>query len=169
MESTTNTTVEALFLDHSARKLSQMVDLVQACLAQLSDGQVWQRGGAHENAVGNLIMHLCGNVRQWIMHGAANEPDVRKREAEFSADGALTAKQLLELFASTMAQAKTVIAALPHERLLQKTDPQGRGAVPVLDAIYQTVGHVQMHVGQIILLTKQMTGRDLDLTIPRPR
>lgn len=169
MESATNTTVETLFLDYSARKLSQMVDLVQVCLTQLNDAQVWQRGGAHENAVGNLIVHLCGNVRQWIMHGAANEPDVRTRDAEFSADGALTAKQLLELFASTMAQAKTVIDALPHEQLLEKTDPQGCGPVPVLDAIYQTVGHLQMHVGQIILLTKQMTGRDLDLTIPRPR
>jgi len=169
MEAAMNCTVEELFLDHSVRKLGQMVDFVQACLTRLNDEQVWQRRGPHENAVGNLIVHLCGNVRQWIMHGAANEPDVRTRGAEFSADGGLTAKQLLELFASTMAQAKSVIAALPHERLLQKVDPQGRGPVSVLDAIYQVVGHVQQHVGQIVLLTKQMTGSDLDLTMPRPR
>jgi uncharacterized damage-inducible protein DinB len=161
--------VGKLFLDYSVRKLTQMNENVQACLGKLSDEQVWQRKAAHENTVGNLILHLCGNMRQWIMHGVKNDPDIRKRDAEFSANDGMTTKQLMELFSKTIAEAKDVIGSLPPSRLVEKTDPQKLGAVSVLDAIYQVVGHVQQHVGQIILLTKQMTAKDLDLSIPRPR
>lgn len=158
-----------LFLDYSVRKLTQMNGHVETCLSKLNDQQVWQRKAAHENTVGNLILHLCGNMRQWIMHGVKNDPDIRKRDAEFSANDGMTAKQLTVLFSKTIAEAKGVIGTLPPARLVERTDPQKMGEVSVLDAIYQVVGHVQQHVGQIIVLTKQMTGKDLDLTMPRPR
>jgi hypothetical protein len=80
----------------------------------------------------------------------------------------MSGAELIALFESTLAEAKGVIASVPAERLVQRITPQGRD-VSVLEAIYQVVGHVQQHVGQIILLTKQMTAGDLDLTIPRPR
>lgn len=169
MEPSSSSSVEELFLDRSVRTLSQMVEFVEACLTKLTDEQAWKRHAEHENTVGNLILHLCGNLRQWIMHGVGNESDVRTRPAEFSANDGLTAKQLLDLFTTTLTQAKSVLVHLPHERLTERTDPQGRGEVSILEAIYQAVGHVQQHVGQIILLTKQMTARDLDLTTPRPR
>jgi hypothetical protein len=158
-----------LFLDYSSRKLTQMTGNVESCLSKLNDKQVWERHAAHENTIGNLILHLCGNMRQWIMHGVGNDQDVRTRDAEFSASSGLGAKQLSELFAKTVNEAKGIIGSLPVERLKDRTDPQKMGEVSVLNAIYQVVGHVQQHVGQIILLTKQMTGKDLDLTIPRPR
>lgn len=160
--------VASLFLDHSTAKLDQMLGFLKSCLDQLSKEQVWERHGAHENAVGNLVLHLCGNMRQWIMHGVGGAADVRVREAEFGQKSGMTSAELFRHFYDTVCEAKTVIASLPHERLTERTSPQGRD-VTVLDAIYQVVGHVQQHVGQIILLTKQMTGRDLDLTMPRPR
>ena len=160
--------IAALFLDFSGRKLEQMTTTLNACLNRLSDEQVWQRGGAHENAIGNLVLHLCGNMRQWIMYGVDRQPDVRVRDAEFSADGGMGRAELIALFGSTVAEAREVLAKLPAERLKDRTNPQ-HGEVAVLDAIYQVVGHVQQHVGQIILLTKQMAATDLDLSIPRPR
>jgi hypothetical protein len=160
--------IGALFLDFSSTKLEAMVTTMNACLNRLSDEQVWQRGGAHENAVGNLVLHLCGNMRQWIMYGVDRQPDVRVREVEFSADGGIGRAELIALFGSTVAEARAILAMLPAERLVERTNPQ-HGEVAVLDAIYQVVGHVQMHVGQIILLTKQMAATDLDLSMPRPR
>jgi len=74
----------------------------------------------------------------------------------------------MALFNATMDEAKQVIAAVPADRMVERVTPQGRD-VSVLEAIYQVVGHVQQHVGQIILLTKQMIEKDLDLTMPRPR
>lgn len=164
-----NPSIAGLFLDYSARKLREMTGLVETCLAKLSDEQVWERHAAYENTIANLMLHLCGNTRQWILHGVGEQTDVRKRDAEFGTASGFTKAELLALFQSTIAEAVAVLEALPHERLMDRTDPQQRGEVFVLDAIYQVVGHVQQHTGQIILLTKQMCQRDLDLTIPRPR
>jgi uncharacterized damage-inducible protein DinB len=158
----------AIFLDVSCRRLGQMTEYLVACVKKLSDEQVWQRGGAHENSVGNLVLHLCGNARQWVIHGVGGSTDVRVRDKEFSAEGGMSGAELVALFETTMDEVKAVIAATPAMRMMVRVTPQGRD-VSVLEAIYQVVGHVQQHVGQIILLTKQMLGKDLDLTMPRPR
>jgi len=157
-----------LFLEYSERKLVESTKKLTTCLDRLTEEQIWKRGGTHENAVGNLVLHLCGNMRQWIIHGVGQASDVRERDAEFVAMGGLGRAELITLFTETVEEAKGVIASLPRERLAEITTPQER-TVSVLGAIYQVVGHVQEHVGQIILLTKQMVGTDLDLSIPRPR
>jgi hypothetical protein len=158
----------AVFLDVSCRRVGQMTEYLVACLKKLSDEQIWRRGGAHENAVGNLVLHLCGNARQWVIHGVGGALDVRERNMEFSADGGMSGAELIVLFETTMEEVKAVIAAAPAARMMVRVHPQGRD-VSVLEAIYQVVTHVHTHVGQIILLTKQMLGTDLDLTMPRPR
>ena len=160
--------VAAEFLDLSVKKLEQTTAMLTTCVSKLTDEQVWERHGAHENAVGNLILHLGGNMRQWILHGVGGGEDVRTRDAEFSTDRGTTGPALIAEFQALVEEAKTVILAVPAERMLERIHPQGRD-VSVMGAIHQVVGHVQQHVGQVILLTKQMTGRDLDLTIPRPR
>ena len=160
--------IGALFLAASSAKLEQMTGFTTSCMGRLTDEQIWQRGGAHENSIGNLILHLCGNMRQWIMHGVGGAADVRVRAEEFSTDGGLTTAELVLLFADTVAEARGIIGSFPLERLAERTTPQGRD-VSMLEAIYQVVGHVQQHTGQIIVLTKQMCSTDLDLTMPRPR
>jgi Protein of unknown function (DUF1572) len=160
--------IAGLFLDFSCRRLEMMTGHVGVCLSRLTDAQMWERHGTHENAVGNLVLHLCGNMRQWVMHGVAGVVDVRDREGEFGADGGMGAEELMGKFAITVSEAREVIAGLPPERLVERTNPQN-GEVSVLDAIYQVVGHVQQHMGQIIMRTKQLTAGDLDLTMPRKR
>jgi hypothetical protein len=160
--------IAGLFLDVSCRKLDAMTTNLRVCLGKLTDEQIWTRSGPHENAIGNLVLHLCGNMRQWIMHGVGGAKDVRTRDAEFSANGGQGAAALMEMFVSTVAESRGVIAALPAKRLAEKITPQKR-EVSVLEAVYVVVAHVEQHVGQVILLTKQMTEADLDLTIPRPR
>lgn len=160
--------IAELFLDHSIGKLDQAARELSVCLAKLDDGQVWHRNAPHENTIGNLILHLCGNMRQWVVHGVGGALDIRVRDAEFAANDSHSVAQLKHLFESTVAESKEVIARLGPERLTQRIKPQNRD-VSVLEAIYQVVGHVQQHAGQIILLTKQISRQDLDLTIPRPR
>jgi uncharacterized damage-inducible protein DinB len=160
--------IGTIFLRHSTSKLQDMARCVETCLLKLTDDQVWQRQADHENAIGNLILHLCGSTHQWIMHGVGGNSDVRTRDQEFSAAGSLTAAELIDIFKKTIAEANDVLAHLPTQRLEERIRPQNRD-VTILEAIYQVVGHVQQHTGQIILLTKQMTQQDLDLTMPRPR
>ena len=157
------------FLEYSDKKLGESAKKLAECLGQLSEEQVWSRGGEHENAVGNLLLHLSGNMRQWIMHGVDGQPDVRTRDAEFAATGGKQKVELMALWTSTLSDAREIIRTLPMERLTEMTRPQKGYEVTKLGAIYQVVEHVSGHVGQIVLLTKQMVGKDLDLTIPRPR
>ena len=116
--------IAGLFLDVSCRKLDAMTTNLRLCLGKLTDEQIWQRGGAHENAVGNLVLHLCGNMRQWILHGVGGAKDVRQRDAEFSATGGLTGAQLIDKFTRTVTEARGVILSLPHRRLVEKIKPQ---------------------------------------------
>jgi len=159
--------IAQVFLDVSSKRLETMTRELKTCMGKLTDAQVWERHGAHENAVGNLVLHLCGNARQWVISGVGGADDVRTRDKEFSADCGQTGAELMEIFEKTMAEVRNEIVAVPAKRLTEIIHPQGR-TVTVLEAIYQVVTHVHQHVGQIILLTKQMTGKDLDLTIPRP-
>jgi uncharacterized damage-inducible protein DinB len=133
---------------------------IGSCLAQLSDEQVWARGSENENAIGNLALHLAGNVRQWIIAGVGLRPDVRDRDSEFAARGGLPKSELETRLRQTVEKAATVIAGLTPERLAEPLAIQGYD-VTVLEAVYHVVEHFSMHTGQIIFATKMLTGTDL--------
>ena len=149
-----------LFLDYSARKLRQLTERIEDCLSRLNDDQIWSRGGPSENAVGNLVLHLNGNVRQWILSAIAGDADTRRRDAEFAAAGALSKDALRATLRTTVEQAVAVLDALPAHRLTGSISPQNY-SVTVLEAVYHVVEHFSGHTGQIIFATKMLTGQDL--------
>ena len=153
-------TAEEVFLKFSADKLDQLHGRIQDCLARLTAEQIWARGSENENAVGNLALHLSGNVRQWIGSGVAGMPDHRERDAEFDARGGKAPAELAGLLKTRIAEASGIIRDLPVTRLTERIAPQGHD-VTVLEAIAHVVEHFSMHTGQIIFLTKMLTGQDL--------
>jgi hypothetical protein len=154
-----------LFLAHSIKKLEQMTGHIESCLQKLNDHNLWDRSGGHENAVGNLVLHLQGNVRQWIGHGIGGEPDIRHRDAEFSATGDLSAAELAGRIRGTVNQAIEILKALPPEKLTERVKPQD-DELSMLEVVYQAVGHFQQHTGQIMFATKQLTGEGLNFYRP---
>jgi uncharacterized damage-inducible protein DinB len=148
------------FLNHSAAKLRDYTERIGTCVGKLSEEQVWVRGGQNENAVGNLVLHLSGNVRQWIVSGVGGQPDTRRRDTEFDARGGLGIPELMERLRATISEALTVIDAVSAERLSQPLLIQNYD-VSVLEAIYHVVEHFAMHTGQIVFVTKMLTGTDL--------
>ncbi|MFT3971917.1 MAG: DinB family protein [Amaricoccus sp.] len=164
--------IAAKFYAYQARRLAQLQQSIAKCCDRLTEEQMGRRGGEHENSVANLLLHLAGNLRQWVMHGLAGEPDVRERDEEFALDSSCTAAEARNIFDRAVNEAAAIIAALPAERLLEVVDPQPAGSLrhpTVMEAIMKTVEHVSHHAGQIILLTKQMTDTDLDLSLLRKR
>jgi uncharacterized damage-inducible protein DinB len=155
-----DTTLLRLFLDCSADRLVQLSGRIRTCLEKLSDEQVWGRGTENENAIGNLVLHLCGNVRQWIGCGVRGGPDIRVRDAEFAARGDLETALLQDRLAETVREAAETIRALPVGRLGERVTIQSY-RVTLLEAIYHVVEHFAQHTGQIIFATKQLTGEDL--------
>jgi uncharacterized damage-inducible protein DinB len=153
-------TVESEFLDLSANRLLQSLGRIETCVEKLTPDQLWMRASANQNAVGNLLLHLNGNVRQWISHGVGGEADLRDRDSEFAAEQGARAQELLARLRGTVEEAAALIRALPRERLLHRIAPQEYD-VTVLGAIYHVVEHFSGHTYQIIYATKQFTGEDL--------
>lgn len=148
------------FLKYSSEKLRQSAERIGTCLDKLTEEQVWARGSDSQNAVGNLVLHLCGNIRQWILMGVAGNPDVRKRDEEFAARGGFGVADLKTRLNSAVQEVTAIIDALPASELTRRTEVQ-RYDVSVLEAIYHVVEHFSFHTGQIIFATKFATGEDL--------
>ncbi len=151
---------EHLFLDYSVRKLRQLTGRIEDCLGRLTEEQIWARGAETENAVGNLVLHLSGNVRQWIVAGVGGKPDIRQRDTEFAARGGTPVAELAAHLRSVIDAAVGAIEDLAPERLTERLTVQGYH-VTVLEAIYAVVEHFAGHTGQIIYATKLLTGQDL--------
>lgn len=152
--------LDRVFLQFSVDKLGQLAGRIGDCLERLSYDQVWSRGSENENAVGNLVLHLCGNLGQWIGAGVAGAPDTRVREREFLARGEVQPGELRERLAEAVAGAVEVIRELPSERLSETINVQDYD-VTVLEAIYHVVEHFAQHAAQIMFATKMMTGEGL--------
>jgi uncharacterized damage-inducible protein DinB len=153
-------TIEADFLNCAAEKLAELCGRIETCLGKLTPDQIWMRGTENQNAVGNLVLHLNGNVRQWILSGVGGAPDARVRDREFSARGGMEPGALGRLLREAVDAALVLIRSLPHERLTERTTIQGYD-VTVLKAILHVVEHFSGHTAQIIFITKMLTGEDL--------
>lgn len=153
-------TIEADFLKSSSEKLAELCGRIESCLGKLTPEQIWMRGSENQNAIGNLVLHLNGNVRQWILSGVGGAPDARIREEEFAARGGMDAEALRKRLRNTVDAALVVIRTLPPERLAERTTIQGYD-VTILKAILHVTEHFSGHTAQIIFITKMVTGEDL--------
>ena len=153
--------VPRAFIDRAIEFLTgDYLPKIEGCLEQLNDQQIWWRPNAESNSIGNLVLHLCGNARQWIVCGLGSAPDNRVRDAEFAQRDVIPRAELLELLRTTLADVETVLRHLDASSLLDKRTIQG-SSVDVLEAIFHVTEHFSMHTGQIIMLTKMLTASDL--------
>jgi hypothetical protein len=151
----------ALFLEFSRKKLlGEFWPRIKTCTAPLTTEQIWWRPNEASNSIGNLLLHLNGNVRQWLVSSFNRDEDKRNRPAEFAAKAGVTATELLEGLGATLDEAAAVLDRLTAEELLAPYEIQGY-RVHGLDAVYQVVQHFGLHYGQIVYITKQLSGKDL--------
>ena len=153
-------TLDRIFVDYSQKKLRQLTERIQDCLGRLSADQVWARGHENENAIGNLVLHLCGNVRQWIIAGIGGKPDIRVRDREFATRGDVEPAELAGRLKSTVEEAVAVIGATTAARLAEHVTIQ-KYDITVMEATAHVVEHFAQHAGQIMFATKMLTGQDL--------
>jgi len=153
-------TIETNFLNCAAEKLAELYPRIETCLGKLTTDQIWMRGTENQNAVGNLVLHLNGNVRQWILSGVGGQPNARHRDEEFAARGGMEPQALARLLREAVEEALAIIRSLPPERLAEEITVQGYDGT-VLKAIFHVVEHFSGHTAQIIFITKMLTGEDL--------
>jgi uncharacterized damage-inducible protein DinB len=157
---------EQIFLQESRRLLTQeYLPKIERCLDRLSDEEIWSRPNEASNSVGNLVLHLCGNVTQWILGGVGGQDYRRERQQEFDERRAVPAGELLARLRAVIRDADAVLGEVDAGTLLRRLEIQGY-RLTTLEAIYHVVEHFSMHTGQIILVTKAKTGEDLRLWEP---
>jgi uncharacterized damage-inducible protein DinB len=149
------------FIGESRRYLqNEYLPKIRGALEGLTAEDLWWRPNKESNSIANLILHLAGNVRQWVVGGIGGAPDVRKRQEEFDREGGIEVEELVELLEATLAEVDDVLADLPADRLGEERVIQGLN-VTVLQALYHVVEHFSMHTGQILYVAKLRSGRDL--------
>lgn len=136
---------------------------IEGCLKELSPEQIWWRPNDACNSVGNLVLHLAGNVRQWIVSGLGGARDIRQRDLEFSERGPLPRSALTIRLRRAVKEACRTLGRVPEEDLvrvylIQKFHVTGH------EAVFHVAEHFSHHAGQIILMTKMLTGSNLAFT-----
>jgi uncharacterized damage-inducible protein DinB len=150
-----------LFITRSRYHLSQeFLPKIERCLELLKDEQIWWRANPQSNSIGNLILHLSGNVRQWIVSGLGSAADSRDRDAEFAQRDVISREELIAKLKQTVDDADATLAKFDVDKLLNRLAIQGCD-VSALEAILHVVEHFSMHAGQIVLLTKILAKKDL--------
>src|SRR5690348_9738407 len=153
--------VTSEFIKFSRWKLlDQYWPRLRSCVESLTDEQVWWRPNDASNSIGNLVLHLNGNVTQWLISPFAHREDRRNRPAEFSERRAIPKEQLLERLADTMQEVAEILPRLSEAELLATYAIQGY-TVTGIHAIYQVIEHFGLHYGQITYVTKMLRGKDL--------
>ena len=159
--STNDNQLVRLFLESSRTELlGPTWSRLRECVTPLTVEQVWWRPNDASNSIGNLLLHLNGNVRQWLIASFNRSEDLRDRPAEFAAESGLSAADLLDRLGATLEEAGQVIGRLTEDELLAPREIQGyrtRG----LDAVYHVVVHFGLHFGQIVYITKTLLAKDL--------
>lgn len=149
----------ALIAECSRRLFDESVPLIHKCLGLLTEDEIWYRPNAETVSIGNLVLHLCGNVRQWICTGLGRQEDVREREKEFAEPGPIPKDELLRRLDTTMRDAKVVIDALDPSTLLEKRSVQIYQESG-LSILIHVVEHFTYHTGQITYYTKSLKAVD---------
>ena len=152
-----------LFRKDARSYFDKYLQRIVRCLQLLSDKEIWWRPNGASNAAGNIVLHLCGNVRQWIISGLGGAPDARERDKEFAEHGPIPRRVLIAQLKKTVEEASKTIEGLSAEAFAREFVIQGYH-VSGLATISHVYEHFSYHAGQIIYLTKLKRGKDLRFT-----
>ena len=149
------------FIDRSRAYLTKdYLPKIRLAVEALSADDIWWRSNDSSNSVGNLILHLAGNVRQWVVSGIGMAPDLRQRQEEFDAREGFSGDELLAHLEGALEEVDGALSNLSGAELDERRVIQGID-LSVLDALYHVVEHFSTHTGQIIYISKLRSGRDL--------
>lgn len=150
-----------LFLSDIKRRLFDESQVrIHRCLDLLNEDECWFRPNPASNSIGNLVLHLNGNIRQWILTGLDQQPDHRIRQAEFDEIGPIPVADLRKRLDLTMAEVVEALNRLDSSLLTKEISIQGFRESGISILIH-VVEHFSYHTGQITYITKMLKNRDL--------
>lgn len=151
---------DLLVAEVKRRLFDESMPRLRKCLEQLNEEEIWQRPNEHSNSVGNLVLHLDGNIRQWVICGLGGQVDTRRRQAEFNERGPIPKADLLSKIESTMQEVAQTLERVQPEELLEYREVQ-TFRESGLSILVHVVEHFSYHVGQVTYIVK--AGKDMDM------
>jgi len=155
-----NTLFKGEFISQSVYRINENTKRILKCLNEIDETETWQRSNENSNSIGNIILHLCGNIRQYAISALGETEDVRMRDKEFSARNGFTKNELFSELRSTVDEAVRIIESLNEERLLKTYSVQGFD-LSGIGIIIHVTEHYSYHTGQIAFSIKQLKNKDL--------
>ncbi|RMG83705.1 MAG: DUF1572 domain-containing protein [Bacteroidetes bacterium] len=150
-----------LLLAETRRRLfEEGIPRLKKCLLALSEEEIWHRPNAHSNSMGNLTLHLCGNVRQWILSGLGKQPDRRRRQAEFDQRDPIPRETLFRQLDELARGVEAVLQSLTPADLLATHEVQVYRETGV-SILVHVVEHFSYHVGQMTYYVKWLKDCDM--------
>ena len=150
---------EIEFLQQVSRRLQESASRLHTCLGMLTTEEIWEKPNEHSNSVGNIVLHLCGNVRQWVISGLGGAPDMRERGEEFSQRIPLSASTLLKRIDQVMTEVETLLGRIDEKKLFALHRVQGFDETGIAILLH-VVEHFSYHVGQITYYVKLAKNTD---------
>lgn len=148
------------FIAQSIYRMEEKLTHFEKAMAQASEADIWKRPNGSSNTIGNIIIHLCGNITQYIHSSLGEVPDVRERDAEFAADGGKSKEELMAMLRQTVEKANQVMKNMDRSRLLEVRSVQAY-EFSAIGIIIHVVEHFSYHTGQVAFWVKQL--KDVDL------
>jgi uncharacterized damage-inducible protein DinB len=148
------------FKGQARLRMEECLEKIRGCLKLLDEPAFWQRPNASSNSAGNLLMHLSGNIRQYMLSGLGGVADIRQRDLEFQTPSALSRTTVESDFFQVAEKALDLLEHLPEEAFLKRKNIQGFDLTG-LGIVLHVVEHLSYHTGQIAYLTKMTTDEDL--------
>lgn len=148
------------FIAQSIYRMEEKLTHFEKAMAQASEEDIWRRPNGSSNTIGNIIIHLCGNITQYIHSSLGEVPDIRQRDAEFAADGGKTKAELMSMLRQTVEKANQIMQNLDRSRLLEVRSVQAY-EFSAIGIIIHVVEHFSYHAGQVAFWVKQL--KDVDL------
>lgn len=158
------------FVENAIYRMNESTRMIKKTFEELSESDIWRKPNNSSNSIGNLILHLCGNIGQYIIASLGENPDTRERDLEFSTADGLAKAELLQQLIKTVETAKSTIENATTEQLLKKRMVQGF-EFSGIGVVIHAVEHYSYHTGQIAFWTKLLKDKDLgfydglDLTV----
>ena len=161
--------IGALFLAQARDRMDASCRLIRHCANQLDEDQFWWRPRPSHNSVGNLVLHVTGNLRERLLTVVAGEPGVRDRAEEFACRGPIAKETILARLEEVVRECDQLLAALPVPRLLEARSYQGinrRFDLHVLSVIFQSLSHLAGHAQEIVFCTRLQVGDSYQFSNP---
>jgi hypothetical protein len=152
-----STSVGQAYIAMARRHMADRVARIKHCVDQLDDAQVWWRPQESMNSVANVLLHLCGNLRQWMISGVGGLSDTRNRPGEFSERDAIPKSELMNRLDAVIAEADATLSGLNEAHLLAARRVQGFEET-VLSTIWESLTHLSGHTQEIIYITRLQLG-----------